>query len=128
MLAINTENDIEILRQKAALLDNENRLLHRRLVELTARLDKLEGKDADSLQRELKLLGEKLRANRQAMFGRSTERRSKTNEDGKKDDKSDGQKRPDQPGHGPTKQPELPIVEHVHDLDEADKVCPICEG
>jgi len=131
MLAINNETDIEILRQKAALLDNENRLLHRRLAELTARLDKLEGKDATSLQHELKLLTEKLRANREAMFGRSSERRPKADDnddDGKSGEsgKDAGRKRPARPGHGPTAQPDLPIVEHVHDLDEADKVCPIC--
>ena len=31
-------------------------------------------------------------------------------------------------GHGPTKQPELPIVEAVHESDEPDRTCPKCGG
>ena len=31
-----------------------------------------------------------------------------------------------QKGHGPTAQPNLPVIPETHDLDEADKVCPTC--
>jgi transposase len=31
-------------------------------------------------------------------------------------------------GHGPTAQPRLPIVETIHELDDADRTCPQCGG
>lgn len=116
------ENDIEILRQKAMLLQRENELLHKRLAELTAALDKAQGKDAASLQQELALLQEQLQRQVQALFGKSSEKRPAPEPSKPKPD------RKPQPGHGPREQPRLPVVEQVHELDDADKVCNACGG
>ncbi len=114
------ENDIDILRQKAMLLQRENDLLHKRLQELAEALDKTRGQDAATLQQELALLEEKLAAQRQELFGKSSEKRPQ--------ESAAKPARQPQPGHGPRQQPELPVVEQIHELDEADKVCPACGG
>jgi len=113
------EKDIEILRQKALLLQKENDRLHRRLQELVAEVQKAAGKDAASLQQEIALLQEQLARQNQELFGRSSEKREAPAVD------STGTKAA-KTGHGPTAQPELPLVEVVHELDEADQVCPQC--
>jgi transposase len=115
------ERDIEILRQKAMLLQRENDLLHRRLAELAAALDKAQGKDAASLQQELVLLLAKLEQQQKALFGKSSEQRPGPGTASKPERKP-------QPGHGPRLQPKLPVVEQVHELDEADKLCTACGG
>ncbi len=61
-MRIETETDINILRQKAALLQKENDLLHARLAGLTAQLDKLQGGGGEALQQELAYLKERLEA------------------------------------------------------------------
>jgi len=117
---IETETDIERLRQMALLLQAENDRLFRRLEQLTAALDKAQGKDTNSLQLEIQLLKEQLASRTRALFARSSERRPSS-------EKSSAQKEP-QRGHGPHEQPALPIVERIHTLDEADKICPKCGG
>ena len=121
-MRIETETDITILRQKAALLQRENDLLHARLQELSAQLDKATGRDSDSLQQELALLQDKLQRQTQTLFGKSSEKRRQPTATEAKP-----QRQP-QPGHGPTPQPALPVVEQIHQLDEADKVCNACGG
>ncbi len=115
---IEAENDIEILRGKAALVQRENDRLHKRLAVLSALVDKLEGKDAETLQTELKLLTEQLSAQRAREFGPSSERRTKSKDDP-----------PSQPrtGHGPTEQPVLPFEEVVHPIGAQDP-CELCGG
>ena len=110
------ESDIEILRSKASLVQRENDVLHRKLQALTDRLDKLEGTAASSLQRELDLLTEQLRAQRHREFAASSERRPKPKPD---------RERPPQPGHGPTPQPELPVEDIEHPIEQLDD-CPLC--
>ena len=119
-MRIDTETDIDILRQKAALLQRENDLLHTRLADLTAQLDKLQGGDGAALQQELAYLKERLEAQSRALFGKSSEKR--------KDESATKPERPPQTGHGPREQPQLPIVEEVHELADADKTCPACGG
>ena len=115
---IEAENDIEILRGKAALVQRENDRLHKRLAVLSALVDKLEGQDAETLQTELKLLTEQLSAQRAREFGPSSERRTKSKDDP-----------PSQPrtGHGPTEQPVLPFEEVVHPIGAQDP-CELCGG
>jgi len=119
---IEAEGDIERLRQVALLLQNENSRLFRRLEDLAAELARLKGEQpAEQLALEIALLKEKLQARERELFSPSSEKRSK--------DPCDGlQEKRLQTGHGPRHQPELPIVEAVHILDEADKICPKCGG
>lgn len=121
-MRIDTETDLHILRQKAALLQRENDLLHARLVELTSQLDKLQGGEGAGLQQELALLQEKLAAQATKLFGKSSEKRKTADTEATKPE------RPAQTGHGPRPQPKLPVVEQVHELDDADKVCVKCGG
>lgn len=119
---LDTEKDIELLRQAAILLERENKRLTAQVVELTRKLLVAEGKDKAELQQRLALLEQQLATQNKRLFGESSERRA-----GDKDPSSGEPKKP-QKGHGPTEQPKLLEVEVPHDLDEPDKVCPSCGG
>lgn len=121
MVRIETESDIERLRQVALLQQAELQRLSKRLVELTTALAEARGEDAIlALQQELAFLKEELAARNQEIFGVSSEKRSR--------DKEQTEGAAARTGHGRRDQPELPIVEVVHVLDEADRACPKCGG
>jgi transposase len=118
MLHIDKIVDLEQLRQVALLLEAENARLHKRLEVLVAQLAALEGKSgSELLQRELLKLQEQLAALQHRMFGRSSEK--SPHAAGSKEKKP-------QVGHGPKAQPQLPVVELRHELDEPDQVCKVC--
>jgi len=122
MVDIAHENRIDVLRQTAQLLADENTRLHRRLLELTRELANAKGtSNAEQLALEIQRLGEQLAARTRQLFGEKSEKRKRT---------GSGEARDTQPqtGHGPREQAALPIVEQVHELDEADKVCTTCGG
>ena len=124
MIRIETESDIERLRQVALLQQAENARLHKRLLQLTQELAVARGEDAIlAIQQELAFLKEQLDARNRALFGASSERRPR-------DESSDGANNDaaERTGHGRRDQPELPMVDVVHELDEADKACPKCGG
>lgn len=124
MIRIETESDIERLRQVALIQQTENARLHKRLLELTAELAKARGEDAIlALQQELAFLREELAARRADLFDASSEKRRR---DKSSDAASNGAA--ERTGHGRRDQPELPMVDVVHVLDEADKACPKCGG
>lgn len=120
MIDVSTETDIERLRQVAQLLQAENDRLHARLQSLAAELAKAQGTEAERLQLELDLLREQLQQRNQALFGTSSEKRGQPAAVSEKGDP------PPRKGHGPTAQPELPVVEAIFELDEADQTCPKC--
>jgi transposase len=121
---LDTEKDIELLRQAALLLESENKRLMAMVLELTKELLVAKGKDKQQLQLRLMQLEQQLAAQNKKLFGQSSEKRV----DGQ-DGSADGEKKKKpQKGHGPTEQPKLLEVEVEHDLDEADKVCPSCGG
>ncbi len=121
-MRIEHEQDIEILRQKAILLEKENERLHARLRVLIQELSSLKGQDASRLQLEIELLQQALARQRQELFGDSSEKRHR----------SDVEPVPTvpaaRPGHGPKVQPRLPISESIHELAEEDRACPACGG
>jgi len=90
---------------------------------------------AEPIQLELISLQERLEAQDRRLFGTSSERRSSQGEDAKDDNHDEANhgknkhqstsKKPRR-GHGPTPQLSIPVVEEIHDLDEADKICPAC--
>jgi transposase len=121
VVRVETERDIELLRQTAMLLEAENARLHQRLVQLTRELAEAKGATATQLELEIKYLQEQLAARTRKIFGASSEKRPR---DGKEDE---AEKAPRQ-GHGPRAQRELAVVEEIHDLDEADRMCPKCGG
>ena len=114
--------DTETLKKVAVLLDRENRHLHGRIQALAAEIDRLKKRTAVTLQRELDILKELLAQRDRAIFGETTEKRSRP-----------GAATPDtaktpRRGHGPRVQPALPLLDIIHELDEADRVCPQCGG
>ncbi|MCI0656918.1 MAG: IS66 family transposase [Acidobacteria bacterium] len=113
-------SDVETLRKIATLLDRENQTLHDRVRDLTEKIARLQGEDAASVQQELEWLRELLARRERALFSESSERRSHPIE-------TPGDRTP-QRGHGPKAQPELPVVEQVHELPEGQRRCTACGG
>ncbi len=128
MIDLARESRPEVLREVARLQQQEIEKLHRRLGELAALLAKAKGEDATkALQLELLRLREQLAAREQKLFGRSSEQRRTPATNASPPDET-AASAPPRRGHGPRSQPELPIVEVVHTLDEPDQACPACGG
>ena len=112
MIRIETETDIERLRQVALLQRTELDRLYTRLAELTQELAHARGEDAiAALQLELTAIREQLAARTRELFGPSSEKRRRARY------RSGDGERPPRTGHGPRTQGELPHVEVVHTLD-----------
>jgi transposase len=126
MVRVESEANIEILRQTAMMLEAENARLHRRLVELTRDLAKAQGTTNVQLELEIRHLQEELAARTRQLFERSSEKRSQPN--GKGAEVAEAEKVALRTGHGPREQKSLPMVELVHKLDEPDRICPKCGG
>jgi transposase len=124
VVRVQTEKDIEVLRQTALLLEAENARLHQRLVQLTRQLAEARGTVATQLELEIKYLQEQLTARTRKIFGASSEKRSRNGGGAENDSKE----KPPRHGHGPREQMELPVVETLHDLDQPDQMCPKCGG
>lgn len=124
MISIKHETDLERLRQIALLQETEIGHLHRRIKVLLTELAKTTGRDESRLQLELKLLQEQLDRRINDLYGRSSEKRPA---DGEMEKPKDAEKKA-KTGHGPREQINLPVVEKLHELDEADKACPKCGG
>jgi len=123
MKRLERETDPAVLRQAVRLLDHENQKLAREVVRLTEQLAALKGEDQAQLGLRIAELEQQLAVRNKLLFGDSSERRSAHSSGGD----SPGQ-RAKRRGHGPRPQPQLPIVEQHHELDEADWVCPACGG
>lgn len=111
-------SDPDELRRHALLLEQENAKLIEKLTTLTRQIADLKGADA---QLKLAELEQQLAVTRRRLFGDSSEKRDGVSHVG------DSPKKPAR-GHGPREQKALPIQEVVHELDEADKICPSCGG
>jgi transposase len=116
------EQDPEILRQAARLLEAENRRLVARVMELTTALLAAQGKDRIALQLEIESLQAELAKKNRLLFGKSSERR------GGNDDEAESKTAPPRQGHGPREQKQLRLVVEEHALDEADRTCRSCGG
>jgi transposase len=122
MVRLEKEKDVERLRQAALLLEAENARLVRRNVELTRALLAAQGADASALQLKLAELERQLAQARAELFGPSSEKRPRAHAPAP----AAGEEKPPR-GHGPRQQT-LPVLEVVHQLEEADKQCPQCGG
>jgi transposase len=121
VLRIETETDIERLRQVALLQRAELDRLYARLAQLTEALARARGEDAiAALQLELTAIQEQLAARTRALFSPSSEKRPRLG--------NRTQAPAPRTGHGPRAQRELPRVEVVHTLDVPDRTCPKCGG
>ena len=107
MIRIETESDIERLRQVALLQETELQRLHKRLLELTQELAVARGEDAIlAIQQELAFLKEQLDARNRELFGASSEKRPR---DRSGDAVNNGTT--ERTGHGRRDQPELPMID-----------------
>lgn len=123
MIRIESERNIEILRQVALLQDREIQKLHERIQRLVAEVARLKGQDAtQALALELEHLRELLARRERALFGDSSEKRPREKSISETTEPATRR------GHGPRPQPELPIVERPHELPETDRSCPVCGG
>jgi transposase len=121
---IKNEQNPEIVRQKAILLEKENNLLTRKVANLLSELAELRGDNAKQIEMELSKLNRALDdlAKQQEKSVTVPGRSEKLQTEKEKDESS---KKP-QRGHGPTEQPNLLIVEKHFKVDEPDKICPTC--
>jgi transposase len=122
MVRIEQEQDIEVLRQVALQLARENQQLIDRIKELSRQLSRLRGAEAAKAQTELDLLKELLARRERALFGDSSEKRRSSVE------RAESAPSAPRRGHGRRPQPELPIIEQVHELSETERDCPVCGG
>lgn len=120
-MRIEEEGNIERLRQVALLLQGENDRLVKRLQELAAEVASLKDEQpSEQLALEIALLKERLAAREKALFSPSSEKRSRNGSAQRSSEPKNG--------HGPREQPDLPMVEALHTLDEPDQTCPKCGG
>jgi len=122
MLRIEHVRDVETLRKVATLLDREVRTLSSWVEELREENARLKGQDARSIQRELEALKELLAQRERVIFSEKSEQRPRNTTQGAEVEPAPRR------GHGPRVQPSLPILEMIHELDEADQICPKCGG
>jgi transposase len=120
VIDLSTEKDPDILRQLALLQERELELLHKKLSELCAEIDRLKGVGTGELELQLKQIEKTLNEAR----GDGSNKEPSTQKRRRSDTKKLGPKR----GHGPTKQTELEVVETIYELDKADEICPACGG
>jgi transposase len=124
VIRIETEHNIEVLRQVALLLDREVQALHQRLEKLVSEIVRLRGGDASALQLEIEQLKELLARRERALFGDSTEKRRSSVQDKAADEGEE----PKPKGHGPKTQPNLALIEQLHELSQDKRGCPQCGG
>lgn len=118
MIDIRTEPQRERIREVAQLLQYENNHLHNRVRELLQEISELKGTNSQKqLSLELERLQQIVARQQNALFGKNSERRGSF---------ATSEKPVKKAGHGRTEQKELEIIEVVHQLDDADKVCPKC--
>jgi len=113
------ETDIETLREAIRLLSLENKKLVDMTLALKKELAEARGEKAKQLELQLAELERQLASRNQALFGDSSEKRPRPTEPVPPRSKAKG--------HGPRQQ-DLPVVEKVHELDVADRVCTSCGG
>ncbi|MRG91670.1 IS66 family transposase [Polyangium spumosum] len=121
-----TENDPEILRQAALLLERENQRLAKEIIKLTAELIALKGGDSEQMKLRIAALEQQIAQKNRLLFGERSERRA--NGEGDAPPEPPEPPKPPKKGHGPKAQLSLQIEEVVHKLDDADKVCKSCGG
>ncbi len=127
---LQAEQDVERLRTIArgllarnSQLEFENATLLRRVCELVAELAKCTDRDRQqSLGLEIRKLNEQLAERNKELFGNSRSERRPP------EGRPEGEPKPKQKGHGPTKQLKLPVVEVLHARSGPDAPCAACKS
>ena len=111
MLKIDQIQDPEQLRRVVALLDRTVDQLQERVKDLAFENARLRGETMSQVDFSFPRA-----ALQKALDGPAEKTEKQTS------------RRPDQPGHGPSPQANLPLVEQVHELPEAERGCSACGG
>jgi transposase len=111
-------SDVKTLQQVASHLEKTTVRQSKKIAKLRAEVARLKGEHSDP-QLELRLLKEQLAAMQRQVFAESSER-------GPKDAKATDKPKTSPRGHGPKNQPNLPVEEVKHTLEEEDRTCAIC--
>jgi transposase len=118
LVDLKREKDPETLREIASLALQEIERLSQQIRELLTELNEAKGGDRAQLELRLQELQSQLERRNRMLFGKSSEKRKPATR--KKKGKGQGHQ-------GRTPQPKLEEAEpELHELDEADKVCPTC--
>ena len=117
--------DPKTLQEVACHLEKTVIRQHKEIAKLRLDNARLRGQNV-SPETELMLLKEQLEAMNRSMFGTSSERRPK-NDDNPDQKKDEGKRKPKR-GHGPRSQPDLPIEKVFHTLAEDERTCSFCGG
>lgn len=140
-----SENDLRFLQGAAQALHDENARLRAQaaaaLQEKTALEDRLldaahlaatQQAEIARLAQELQAIKEQLDRRTRALYGRKTERRTpevpEDHESGTGAEPKPTRKRKERPGHGPTPQPAIPLVEVANTLTDEARACEHCGG
>ncbi len=121
---VSSEPNFDLLRKKARLLEVENTRLSKKVTELLRENLALKGMSAEQVELNLAALCSKISGKGPKDSGPATRPGSERRSDEPKKEK-EKEKKP-QTGHGPTAQLDLPVVNEVIELDEADRTCPGC--
>jgi len=119
---VRDEHNIDVLRQKAEILEKENARLLRDYSALLREHLELKGMSTEAVEVNLPHIITQTVAEAKA----SSSSLTRPGSEGRK--KDGGQHKKKQKGHGPTPQTELPKVKETFDLDDADKTCTVCGG
>jgi len=117
--------DPNTLQEVASHLEKTVIRQHKEIAKLRLENARLRGQDV-SPETELMLLKEQLEAMTRSMYGTSSERRPKNDDNG--DQTKDPGKGKPKRGHGPRSQPDLPIEKVVHTLAKDERTCSFCGG
>jgi len=118
--------EVRQLRARLQLIENENRMLRRRITELVDKLAAEANIDKQlALQLELQILQRRLDDRNREIFGKKSERRNPSEETPEAEKPAKKRKKT---GSARTKQPDLPRTHVRHLLDTADQICPDCGG
>lgn len=118
MRDLSNETDVGILQNAVRLMQKELERLVAEVAQLRRENAKLKGQSAKQAQLRLAELEARVQALQNMLFGSSSEKRA--DEDAPEKPKKANR------GHGRREQPDLEVVDVVHELDEADRACTAC--
>jgi transposase len=117
-VGIEHDQDLEILRTKALLLDKAVQSLMTQNARLLTELNELKGESPEQLRLALAKANRQNELQRRKLFGASSEKNKKN--------KAKAERRARSKGHGPTQQPALPLDLVHHELAPEEQLCDSC--
>lgn len=117
-MRVSDEPNVDLLRQKARILESENERLSDKVSELLRENLVLKGMAPTAIELNLPGLVVQASGKPATTTTPKSERRPANGET--------AEKKPKKPGHGPTAQPDLEIKEETFKIDDADKLCDLC--